>query len=56
LIAVPFMLGASTVTTIVSVVLGAALVVPGIHRGAIRWRYDSWNRLINSPFHEPAAY
>jgi hypothetical protein len=46
LMAAPFMFGASTVTSIVSVVLGAALVVLSIRRGPIRERYGNWDRLI----------
>jgi hypothetical protein len=46
LLAAPFMLDASTFTSIVSVVLGAALVVLSIRRGPIRERYGNWNRLI----------
>lgn len=44
--AAPFMFGASTVTNVVSVILGAALVVLSIRRGPIRERYGNWNRLI----------
>ncbi|OOO00851.1 MAG: N-acetyl-alpha-D-glucosaminyl-diphospho-ditrans,octacis-undecaprenol 4-epimerase [Chromatiales bacterium USCg_Taylor] len=46
LMAAPFMFGASMVTTVVSMVLGAALVVLSIRRGPIRARYGNWNRLI----------
>ena len=46
LIATPLMFDASTVTSIVSIVLGAALVLLSIRRGPIRARYGSWNRLI----------
>ena len=46
LIAAPFMFVASMVTTVVSMVLGAGLVVLSIRRGPIRERYGNWNRLI----------
>ena len=46
LMAAPFMFGASTVASVVSMVLGAALVVLSIRRGPIRERYGNWNRLI----------
>jgi nucleoside-diphosphate-sugar epimerase len=46
LMAAPFVFGASTVTSVVSVVLGAALFVLSIRRGPIRERYGNWNRLI----------
>ena len=46
LMAAPFMFDASTVATVVSIVLGAALVVLSIRRGPIRERYGNWNRLI----------
>ena len=44
--AAPFMFGASMVATVVSMVLGAGLVVLSIRRGPIRERYGNWNRLI----------
>ena len=46
LMAAPFMFGASMVATVVSMVLGAGLVVLSIRRGPIRERYGNWNRLI----------
>jgi len=46
LIGAPFMFGASMVTTVVSMVLGAGLVVLSIRRGPIRERYGNWNRLM----------
>jgi nucleoside-diphosphate-sugar epimerase len=46
LMAVPFMFGASTVATVVTMVLGAGLIVLSIRRGPIRARYGNWNRLI----------
>jgi nucleoside-diphosphate-sugar epimerase len=46
LMAAPFLFGAGTVSTVVSVVLGVALVALSIRRGAIRERYGTWNRLI----------
>ena len=46
LMATPFMFDANLMTTIVSLVLGAALVVLSIRRGPIRERYGNWNRLI----------
>jgi nucleoside-diphosphate-sugar epimerase len=44
LIVAPFVFGASTGTSTVSVVLGAALIVLSIRRGCIRERYGNWNR------------
>ena len=46
LIVAPFVFGASTGTSIVSMVLGAALIVLSIRRGCIRERYGNWNRAI----------
>ena len=46
LMAAPFIFGASLVTTVVSTVLGAGLVVLSIRRGPIRERYGNWDRLI----------
>ena len=46
LMAAPFILGASMGTTVVSIVLGVALVVLSIRRGPIRERYGNWDRLI----------
>ncbi|MGH8728873.1 MAG: hypothetical protein ACREV9_12135, partial [Burkholderiales bacterium] len=46
LIAVPFMFGASVVATIVSIVLGAALIVLSLPRGVIGNHYGAWDRLI----------
>ena len=46
LMAAPFILGASMGTTVVSIVLGVALVVLSIRRGAIRERYGNWDRVI----------
>jgi hypothetical protein len=46
LIIAPFVFGASTGTSIVSMVLGAALIVLSIRRGCIRERYGNWNRAI----------
>ena len=46
LMAAPFMFDASMVTTGVSLVLGAGLVVLSFRRGPIRERYGNWNRLI----------
>ena len=46
LMAAPFMFGAGMISTVVSTVLGAALVVLSIRRGAIQERYGNWNRLI----------
>ena len=46
LMVVPFMFGGSMVATIVSLILGAALVVLSVRRGPIRERYGNWNRLI----------
>ena len=44
--AAPFMVGASIMTTLVTALLGAALVLLSIHRGPIRERYGLWSRLI----------
>jgi hypothetical protein len=44
--AVPFMLGASVVATVVTMTLGAALIVLSIRRGPILARYGGWNRLM----------
>ena len=41
LMAVPFMFGASPVTTVVTMVLGAGLIVLSIRRGPIRSRYGN---------------
>ncbi len=46
LMAVPFMFGGSMVATIVSLILGAALVVLSVRRGPIRERYGNWDRLV----------
>jgi hypothetical protein len=46
LMAAPFMFSASTVASVVSMLLGAAVVVLSIRRGSIRERYGNWNRLI----------
>jgi nucleoside-diphosphate-sugar epimerase len=46
LMAVPFMFGADMVTTVVSMALGAGLVLLSIRRGPIRERYGGWNRLM----------
>jgi hypothetical protein len=46
LMAAPFMFGAGMTSTVVSIFLGAALVVLSIRRGAIQERYGNWNRLI----------
>lgn len=46
LAAVPFMMATDLATSAFSVVLGVALVVLSIRRGAIRERYGSWQRLI----------
>ena len=46
LMAAPFMFGADMATTVVSTVLGAALVVLSVRRGPIRERYGNWDGLI----------
>jgi len=46
LIATPLIFDASMVTMIVSIMLGAGLVLLSIRRGPIRERYGNWNRLI----------
>ena len=46
LAAVPFMMVADFLTSALSAVLGSALIVLSIRRGAIRERYGSWQRLI----------
>ena len=46
LMAAPLILGASVGTTVVSIVLGVALVVLSIRRGPIRERYGNWDRVI----------
>jgi len=47
LIATPFVWEANTLTLVVSVVLGLALIVLSIRRGKIRERYGNWSRLID---------
>jgi hypothetical protein len=46
LMAAPFMFAASTSAGVISMVLGAALIVLSIRRGRIRERYGNWNRLV----------
>ena len=46
LLATPFIYGAGMVTIVVSLVLGAALVMLSVHRGPIRESYGNWDRLI----------
>ena len=46
LIGVSFIFDADTVTTLISIVLGVALIVLSIHRGPIRERYGNWDRFI----------
>ena len=46
LMAAAFIWDADLMTTIVSIVLGAALIALSWRRGPIRERYGSWNRLI----------
>lgn len=46
LIAAVFMYDASTMVSIVSVLAGVALTVLSIPRGAIRCRYNDWNRVL----------
>ena len=46
LMTVPFMFGASMVTTVVSMVMGAGLVVLSMRRGPIRERYGNWDGMI----------
>lgn len=46
LIAVPFLLGADTAATVVSVALGAGLIALSPRRGPIRERYGRWSRWI----------
>lgn len=47
LIATPFIWQASTLTLVVSVALGLALIVLSIRRGPVRERYGNWSLLIN---------
>jgi nucleoside-diphosphate-sugar epimerase len=47
LIATPFVWEANTLTLVVSVALGLALIVLSIRRGPIRERYGHWSRLID---------
>jgi hypothetical protein len=47
LIATPFIWEASTLTLVVSVALGLALIVLSIRRGPVRERYGNWSRLID---------
>jgi len=46
LIAAPFMFIASTTATVVSVLLGLALMGLSLRRGAIQERYGNWDRVI----------
>ena len=46
LMAAPFMFTAGITATIVSVVLGVALIALSLRRGLIRERYGNWSRLI----------
>ncbi len=46
LMAAPFLFGTSILATVVSMVLGAALIVLSLPRGAIDNRYGAWDRLI----------
>lgn len=46
LIGVSFIFDADTVTTIISIVLGVALIGLSIRRGPIREHYGNWNRFI----------
>lgn len=46
LMAAPFMVEAEMVATIVSVVLGIAIIALSVRGGPIRERYGDWNRLI----------
>ena len=46
LMAAPFMVAAGMATTVVSVVLGVALITLSVRRGPIRERYGNWGRLI----------
>ena len=46
LMASPFMFTAGMPATIVSVVLGAGLIVLSLRRGPIRERYGNWDRVI----------
>ena len=46
LMAAPFMFAAGMAATIVSVVLGVALIALSLRRGLIRERYGNWDRLI----------
>ena len=46
LMAAPFMFAAGMAATIVSVVLGVALIALSMRRGLIRERYGDWGRLI----------
>lgn len=46
LMVTPFLLGASVTATLVSVILGAGLVIFSIRRGPVRERYGSWQKVI----------
>jgi hypothetical protein len=46
LFATPFVFGASTTATVVSIACGVALVGLSLRRGVIRERYGAWSRLI----------
>jgi hypothetical protein len=46
LMAAPFVFGADTLSTIVTVAMGVALVLLALRRGPIRERYGRWSRVI----------
>lgn len=46
LLAAPFLVEASSASTMNSLVCGAALVALSVRRGPIRERYGTWDRMI----------